>query len=94
MFWLLLLGFFLLVFTLVIYLAYQGAGYLRYRAAIRTWLVVFYTEPVLLFFLPRHVYLPGLPTLYKAGGADYLLAFTTELDKLLPNSSNGRSASS
>lgn len=71
-----IVGFYLLVFSAVFYLAYKYVRVLPHYTAIRTWLVVFYAEIVLLMFIPAGVYIPGLPTLYRYGGFDYLMTFT------------------
>ena len=88
----LLIIFLLLAFTLVFYVVYKWVQPLRYRATIRTWLVVFYAEIIILFFIPKHIVdLSALPMLHKEGGYYYLIVFTTDWSRLLPDLLRGQS---
>lgn len=69
-------AFYLLVFSVVSYVVYKHVPVLPYYRAIRTWLVTFYAEIVLLMFFPAGICVPGLPTLCHSGGAEYLMSFT------------------
>ncbi|SFQ82490.1 hypothetical protein SAMN04515668_4824 [Hymenobacter arizonensis] len=87
----LIIIFLLGAFTLVICLVYKWVQPLRYRAAIRTWLVVFYGEIFFLLLVPPHTaHLPGLPSLYKDGGVVYLMIFTTDGNNLIPGLLRGK----
>lgn len=82
---LLIILFLLVAFTGVFYVGYKRVQPLRYRAAIRTWLLVFYAEVVFLLPWPAGTLrLPGLPSLDKYGGVIYLMIFTTDGNALIP----------
>lgn len=70
--------------TLVVCWVYKMVRPLRYRAAVRTWLVLLYAELFLLLCIPEGVHVTGIPYIHRHGGILYVLKFITTLDKHVP----------
>ncbi|MDB5234765.1 MAG: hypothetical protein JWR44_1758 [Hymenobacter sp.] len=85
-----LLGFMLIGITLVVCWVYKVVRPLRYRAAIRTWLVLFCAELFLLMCIPEGVHVAGVPYMHRHGGFIYILEVITSLDRHIPAILRGR----
>lgn len=84
LFLLVIFGFMLIGITLVVCWVYKLVRPLRYRAAIRTWLVLLYAELFLLMCIPEGVHVAGVPYMHRHGGFIYILGVITTLDRHIP----------